>query len=129
LTVIGDSLPHTGAKERNDAGSRVGTLLSILEGMTLMISPASHARQIVADILWTYGEDRLATRAEQLTDQEIERLQDIADDYSMRSATSSGAGMLIARAIALAAVEVMEAPRPLARTRRRSLGESPYKIR
>lgn len=96
--------------------------------MALLISPAREARQILADILWTYGEDSLAARAESLSDQEIERLQEIADTYAMTPVTPPGAGMLIARACALAAVEVMEGrPRPLARRRRRPLQQSPYK--
>jgi hypothetical protein len=88
--------------------------------VALLISPAREARQIVADILWTYGEDSLAARAKDLSNQEIERVQEIADDYSTRPATPSGAGMLFAKAIALATVEVMEGQaRALARKRRR----------
>jgi hypothetical protein len=100
----------------------------MLTNMTLMISPASRARQIVANHLWTYGEDRLASRADELTDQEIERLQGIAGYYSEMSDAPSGAGMVFAKAVALAAVEVMESePRLLARSRRRPLDQSPYK--
>ena len=54
----------------------------MLTNMTLMISPPSRARQIIANDLWTYGEDRLASRADELTDQEIERLQEIAGYYA-----------------------------------------------
>ena len=96
--------------------------------MLLMISPVSRARQIIANHLWTYGEDRLAGRAYELTDQEIDRLQEIAGYYAGTSDKPSGAGMLFAKAVALAAVEVMESePRLLARSRRRPLDQSPYK--
>lgn len=72
------------------------TLAPMLSSVTMLISPPSRARQIIANHLWTYGEDRLAGRPVELTDQEIERLQDIAGYYSGTPDTPSGAGMLFA---------------------------------
>ena len=83
---------------------------------------------MIADDLWLYGEEKLATRALALSDQELERMREIALRYAHVSDKPSGAGMMISKAIALAAVEVMEGrPRPLTRTRRRPLKQSPYR--
>ena len=96
--------------------------------ITLRHMPPGDERRAIADDLWTYGEDKLARRAFNLSDQELERMGDIAGEYMLMSDTASGAGMLFAKAVALAAVEVLEGrPRPLARMRRRPLKKSPYR--
>jgi hypothetical protein len=85
-------------------------------------------RADLAQDLWAYGEDDLAVRALELSDLELGRVGVVAgrllldDDH----ATPSGASMLLAKACAMAAVEVMEdEPRPLRRDRRRSIPEPP----
>jgi hypothetical protein len=53
----------------------------------------------------------------------------IAGKHAATSDVPSRAGMLLSKAIALAAVEVLEGkPRPLARKRRRPLRQSPYRV-
>jgi hypothetical protein len=95
--------------------------------VTLRHFPSEDERRAIAEDLWAYGEDKLAPRAAELSDQELERMGELAGDWALRSATPSGRGMLLAKAIALAAVEVMEGrPRPLQRSRRRSLAKSPF---
>jgi hypothetical protein len=91
--------------------------------------PCEDERRAIADDLWRYGEDDLARRAFDLTDHELERMGEIAGTHSTASDVASGAGMLFSKAIALAAVEVMEGmARPLGRTRRRPLNGSPYRL-
>ena len=84
--------------------------------------PEDERRAIAAD-LWAYGEDGLAERAADLTDEQLDRLGELAWDWSIET---SGA-KLLSKAIAMAAVEVLEtAPRPLARQRRRHYAQNPY---
>lgn len=84
--------------------------------------PVVTSRQHLADDLRSYGEDELAARVPQLSDADMNRIGDLADRYLFADeyATPSGGSMLIAKALALAAIEVMEgAPRELRRKRRR----------
>jgi hypothetical protein len=70
--------------------------------------------------LWCYGEDELAERVPKLTQEQLRRIGHIGGGFAMRSDKPSGAGMLLAKALALAAVKVIEGrERPLARSRRR----------
>jgi hypothetical protein len=81
-------------------------------------------RKTLAEDLWAYGEDDLAVRARELSDQDFERVQVLAGDLlgDERYVTPSGASMLLTKACALAAVEVMEGKhRVLRRQRRRSV--------
>ncbi|HET7758814.1 MAG TPA: hypothetical protein VFK62_02745 [Gaiellaceae bacterium] len=88
-------------------------------------------REDLADDLWRYGEETLAQRVADTSDVSEEQLKLIGqaawryandDQY----ATPSGNGMMIAKALAHGAVEVLEErERPLARARRRS-ETSPY---
>jgi hypothetical protein len=88
--------------------------------------PAEDERRAIADDLWRYGEDDHAQHAFNLTDHELERMGEIAGEHSVISDVPSGAGMLFSKAIA---VEVIDgSSRPLARTRRRPLNQSPYRI-
>ena len=83
-------------------------------------------RRGLAEDLWSYGEDELAFRALELTELELARVGVIAGRLlrSDEQATSSGNSMLIARACALAVVEVLEgAPRDLSNRRRRTVPE------
>jgi hypothetical protein len=85
-------------------------------------------RKDLAQDLWAYGEDDLAVRALELNDLEIGRVGVIAGRLLMDDeyATPSGSSMLLAKACAMAAVEVMEGKRrPLKRERRRSVPEPP----
>jgi hypothetical protein len=84
-------------------------------------------RPTLAEDLWSYGEDDLAFLALELDDGELARVGVIAGRLllSEEHAFASGASMLLAKACALAAVEVVEGhPRPLRRTRRRSVPTS-----
>jgi hypothetical protein len=97
--------------------------------MTLRHMPSADERCAIADDLWRYGEDDLARRAINLVDHELDRTAEIAGKHAATSDVPSGAGMQLSKAIALAAVEVLEGkPRPLARKRRRSLRQSPYRV-
>jgi hypothetical protein len=87
----------------------------------------STSREGLAEDLWAYGEDELAVRALDLSDLEMGRIGVIAGRLLLDDAhaTPSGASMLLAKACALAAVEVMEGgPRALKRKRRRSVPEA-----
>jgi hypothetical protein len=91
--------------------------------------PSEDERRGIANDLWRYGEDDLARHAFNLTDHDLERMGEIAGQHSTTSDVPSGAGMVFSKAIALAAVEVIEGKaRPLARTRRRPLNQSPYRV-
>jgi len=68
-------------------------------------------KSLIAD-LKTYGEDAVAKKIRGLSKREYDRLADIAFHHSLT-------GMLLSKALALAAVEVVEgAPRELKRKRR-----------
>jgi hypothetical protein len=91
--------------------------------------PADDERRAIADDLWRYGEDHLARRAINLVDHELERTAEIAGKHAATSDVASGAGMLLSKAVAHAAVEVLEGkPRPLARRRCRPPERSPYRV-
>ena len=80
--------------------------------------------------LWAYGEDDLAVRAHELSDLEVSRIGVIAGRLMLDEAhsTPSGASMLLSKACALAAVEVMEGEhRVLKRHRRRSVPEPSHR--
>ncbi|MCA9623171.1 MAG: hypothetical protein KC731_29330 [Myxococcales bacterium] len=69
-------------------------------------------RKKLVEDLKTYGEDQVATKIRGLSKRDYERLSEIAFTHALT-------GMLVAKALALAAVEVVEgAPRDLARKRR-----------
>jgi hypothetical protein len=80
----------------------------------------SARRSTVALDLWQYGEEAAAEALFRLSIQDFQRVCDRA--YELASDIPDGAtrGMMLAKACALAAVEVLEgASRPLARGRRR----------
>jgi hypothetical protein len=86
----------------------------------------SVTREDLAEDLLAYGEHDLAVRALELSDRELGRVGVIAGRLLLddEHATPSGTSMLLAKACAVAAVEVMEGtPRPLRRQRRRSVPE------
>ena len=78
------------------------------------------SRALVERDLRAYGEDAVAEKLPTISDEAFFRIGERAFDYScMPTTLKSGAGMLIAKALALAAVEVIEgAPRALRRKRR-----------
>ena len=81
----------------------------------------SVSRGLLQTHLCTYGEEELALRVPVLTDAEMEKIGEAAG----RNATTGGVP-LIAKALALAAVEVLEGKaRPLKRNRRRLKGMYP----
>jgi hypothetical protein len=80
------------------------------------------SREDLAHDLWSYGEDGLAQQVESLPRDEMEAIFERAWYYAMapEHAAPSGGGMLLSKALALAAVEVIEGrPRELERMRRR----------
>ena len=74
------------------------------------------ARDLLALDLRTYGEDALAERALSLDDETHARIQERADHYLYR-----GESRLLAKAVALAAIEVLEGTPRQPRWRRRKL--------
>lgn len=89
----------------------------------------SVAREDLAQDLWAYGEDELAVRALEFSDLEMGRIGVVAGRLLLDEeyATPSGASMFLAKACAMAAVEVIEGERrPLKRKRRRSVPEPPH---
>ena len=79
----------------------------------------SRSREHLAVNLRTYGEDELATRVHDLTDQEMLKIGEVA-------ASNTTESPLLAKAVTLAAVEVMEGKaRPLKWGRRRLKGIYP----
>ena len=84
----------------------------------------------LSDLVWdllTFGEDEVAERAKAFTSAEQRRVWEIAGAHALKpSGKKDGSGMLLAKALALAAVEVAEgAPRPLASNRRNLRRERP----
>jgi hypothetical protein len=85
----------------------------------------------LADDLWRFGEEALAEQVAdegKVTAAQLERIGEAASRYSLdeRYASPSGKGMMISKALAHGAVEVLEGQeRSLARSRRRP-GPSPY---
>ena len=83
-------------------------------------------REDLADILWRYGEDALAARV--ANERDVSKVQldlvgKVADRYALSDehALDSGRGMMIDKALAHGAVEVLEGQeRELARKRRRT---------
>jgi hypothetical protein len=67
-------------------------------------------RDTLAGALRTHGEDDLAGRVLSLTDEELKRVGERADHYAFSGehAFASGASMGTARALSLAAVDVLE---------------------
>jgi hypothetical protein len=78
-------------------------------------------RADLAEDLWRYGEDELWTKALTASNRKMKRISELSLDHLLEGPTSaSGDSMPIARALALAAVEVFEGEaRPLKRNRRR----------
>jgi hypothetical protein len=71
-------------------------------------------REHIQHHLRSYGEDATATKLMSVSDADFKRIGERAFDYACQPATPSGRGMLLAKALALAAVEVIEgAPREL----------------
>ena len=74
----------------------------------MLITP----RESLVDDLREYGEDTVAARVFTLSEEQYQRLSEIAYRHALT-------GMLLAKALALAAVEVIEGkPRALRRKRR-----------
>ncbi len=85
-------------------------------------------RDLLAIDLRTYGENELADQVPSLSDEVLRRIWERGDHYlySRDNALPSGASMLIAKAAALAAVDVLEgAPRDLRWKRRKLKGIYP----
>ena len=81
----------------------------------------SVSRELLEADLRTYGEDELAARIPSLSEAEIQRIGEVADRYLYTPERP-----LIAKAVALATVNVLEgASRPLKRNRRRLKGIYP----
>ena len=79
------------------------------------------SRELLAVDLRSYGEDSLAAEIAKLPQERLEAIFERADDY-----LSSVQSTLLAKALALAAVEVLEGePRELRRKRRRLKGVWP----
>ena len=78
-------------------------------------------RTTLAKELWRYGEDELWKRVLTVPKRTMNAIGERASEHLLRGEpTAAGNSMLIAKALALAAVEVLEgAPRPLQRTTRR----------
>jgi hypothetical protein len=73
----------------------------------------STRRETLAEALTTYGEDAVAARIPELPQAQYDCIEMRAFDYACQ-------GMYIAKALSLAAVEVVEgSPRPLKRKRRK----------
>lgn len=71
------------------------------------------------DDLLSYGEVEVAKRLRDYTEMDLEPIYNRAGDYALISEVPSGAGMICAKAFALAAVEIVEGyPRQLIRKRR-----------
>ena len=77
-------------------------------------SVISLTREHLAVNLRTYGEDDLASRALTLTDEQMRRIGEIAFDHALT-------GMLLAKAVTLAAIEVLEGGPRLPKWSRRKL--------
>jgi hypothetical protein len=84
-------------------------------------------RTSLAEDLWRYGEDDLWKRVLTASDQTMEAIGRRAMDHLLHGqALPSGGSMLISKALALAAVEVLEGvERPLRRSRRRPRRDFP----
>ena len=84
-------------------------------------------RTSLAEDLWRYGEDDLWQRVLTASDQTMEAIGLRAMDHLLHGqALPSGGSMLISKALALAAVEVLEGDeRPLRRDRRRPQRDLP----
>jgi hypothetical protein len=88
-------------------------------------------REDLADDLWRFGEDALAQRVANVGDvsaQQLELIGQVSSRYATGDeyASASGRGMMISKALAHGAVEVLEGrERELARKRRRA-GPSPF---
>jgi hypothetical protein len=80
-------------------------------------------REALARDLWTYGEDELAARVPDLSDEEMRQIRDLALQHAMsdEGATKSGKGILLAKAATLAAIEVLEGQRREPKWKRRRL--------
>ena len=75
--------------------------------------PVYTTRQNLIDTLLAYGEPALADRIPSISPEEMDGIADRADHYAFQ-------GMLFAKAVSLATVDVLEGrSRPLARTRRK----------
>ena len=69
--------------------------------------------------LRAYGEDAVATKLSSISDEDFIRIGERAFGYASIPTAKKSGGMLLAKALALAAVEVIEgAPRGLCRNRR-----------
>jgi hypothetical protein len=84
-------------------------------------------RTSLAEDLWRYGEDELWTRVLTASDRTMERIGERAMWHAVNGPhAKDGSSMLLPKALALAAIEVLEeAPRPLRRERRRPARDFP----
>jgi hypothetical protein len=84
-------------------------------------------RSSLAVDLWRYGEDELWKRVLTLADRTMKQIGERAEHHLVHGPTTrAGDSMLISKALALAAVEVLEGnARPLKRDRRRPESEFP----
>jgi hypothetical protein len=82
--------------------------------------PIQTNRNDIERQLRSYGEDAIASKAAGLTESDLVRIGERAFDYAcMPTTKKSGGGMMIAKAIAHAAVEIIEgSPRELRRKKR-----------
>ena len=90
--------------------------------------PVTASPDLLAIDLRTYGENEAAERVLAMSPDQLERVYEQADHYlySKQYATPSGASPLIAWALAMAAVEVVESrPRQLRWKRRKLKGIHP----
>ena len=77
-------------------------------------------REHIQHCLQSYGEDSVAATLMSVSEADFKRIGERAFDYACQPSTPSGRGMLLAKALALASVEVIEgAPRQL-RLKKRS---------
>jgi hypothetical protein len=84
--------------------------------------PVSTSRELLQADLRTYGEDELAARILTLSDAEMKQIGEVADRFLY----APGKPPLLAKVVALAAVEVLEGVgRQLKRKRRRLKGIYP----
>src|SRR5438132_282974 len=79
-------------------------------------------RRALAQDLWSYGEDELSKRVLSVTEEQLHQIFERAGEYAATAEpeSTSGRGMLLSKALALAAVEVLDGRTALKRKRRRA---------
>ncbi len=90
--------------------------------VAISIVPSSRiqsSRSHIERDLRAYGEDAVAARISSISDEDFARIGERAFAYACMPTAKKSGGMLLARALALAAIEIIEgAPRELHRKRR-----------